>query len=68
MDRRNVGTGDRNLRIVNAFLLIILSIAGFFPDLIALGLTSASVYLLLTGITGICPIYVMLGVRTDGRK
>ncbi|HMV77750.1 MAG TPA: DUF2892 domain-containing protein [Leptospiraceae bacterium] len=68
MDRRNIGTGDRNLRIVNAFLLIILSIAGFFSDKTALAVTSVSVYMLLTGIAGICPVYMMFGFRTGGKK
>jgi hypothetical protein len=62
--QKNVGPIDRTLRIVVAVALAGMAVAGL-PGAPAVYATAAvAVILAATGLTGFCPLYALLGIRT----
>lgn len=66
--QQNEGTADRIVRIVAAALLALAVVTGLVaaPVSIAAGVIAA--VLLVTGVTGFCPLYAVLRVSTCPRK
>jgi hypothetical protein len=62
MTRLNVGNVDRLLRMLLGIVLIALAGGGFIGAWGYLGVVP-----LLTGITALCPLYSLLGIRTTSR-
>ncbi len=61
---RNEGTPDRIIRVVLGVVLGAALVAGVVTGPLAyVGLVVAAV-LLVTGLTGFCPLYAVLGLRT----
>lgn len=61
---RNEGTPDRIIRVVLGVVLGATLVAGVVTGPLAyVGLVVAAV-LLVTGLTGFCPLYAVLGLRT----
>ena len=56
---KNVGSPDRIARIVLGVVLIALALTGAFSPWGWIGVIP-----LVTGLVGLCPIYMILGVRT----
>lgn len=54
---KNVGTGDRIIRVVFAIAVAILYFTGVISGTLAIILGVLAVILLLTGIVGFCPLY-----------
>lgn len=64
----NMGKLDRTLRILAAFVFVILFYTGTVTGTLgAISLVVAGVFL-LTSIVGTCPLYTLLGIRTCPRK
>ena len=66
--QRNTGNPDRAIRLVIAGLLAVAAIAGLVTaplSYLALGVAGI---MLLTGVTGFCPIYAILRVSTCPRR
>ncbi len=66
--QRNTGNPDRAIRLVIAGLLAVAAITGVVTaplSYLALGVAGI---MLLTGVTGFCPIYAILRVSTCPRR
>lgn len=71
--QHNVGDVDRIARLVLGTVLVVVGLAsvagGVGPGpIVAVGLVLVGAVLAVTGWTGSCPIYGVLGVRTDGSR
>jgi len=65
---RNVGSADRILRILGALVVGTLVLTGYISGTWAIVWGVAAAVVLLTGFVGVCPIYLMLGIRTLSLK
>lgn len=71
MFKRNEGILDRILRVVLGLLLLstglflLGALRGAVPGLVAAGLGTLA---LLTGLTGVCPLYIPFGFSTLGKE
>lgn len=62
--KKNVGQIDRILRVALAILVGILYFTGVISGTWAIILGILAVVLLVTGLVGTCPLYVLLGIST----
>jgi len=61
---KNVGTGDRALRVVLALVLFAGYGMGYVKGIIGYVVLLVALILLLTGIFGTCGLYSVLGIST----
>ena len=61
---RNEGTLDRGLRGILGIVLAVLFLTGLVAGWLGWVLLSAGAVLLVTAVTGFCPLYALFGVRT----
>lgn len=61
---RNEGSLDRTLRTVAGGALVLLMLAGVVSGVLGWLSLALGAILLVTGLTGVCPIYAVLGIRT----
>lgn len=61
---KNVGTADKVIRIIVAFLIIIAYLGGMLPGVAGL-LLIISGSLLSSVVSGYCPLYKTIGVNTN---
>jgi hypothetical protein len=61
---QNVGRTDRIVRTVLGVVLAVL--AAIVPGWPAVVLGIAALLALVTGLSGVCPVYKAVGMRTDG--
>jgi len=66
--QKNMGTFDRLIRIIIGVIMAILVIAKTVTGVGAVILGIIAIALLLTGITGMCPLYVPLKISTLKQK
>ncbi|MCX8160819.1 MAG: DUF2892 domain-containing protein [Candidatus Saccharicenans sp.] len=66
--KKNMGAVDRTLRTLLAVVLGILVLAGVVKGTLAYILAVVAVIFLGTSLFGFCPLYVLLGISTLGRK
>jgi len=64
--RKNMGRVDRFLRAVTAAILIGVAGSGIVGNLASLGIATVAVVLLVTSVSGACPLYTALGVGRRG--
>jgi hypothetical protein len=62
--KRNVGNGDRAVRLVFAFVVGVLFLSGEITGLAAIILGSLAAIFVLTGLVGFCPLYVPIRIST----
>jgi hypothetical protein len=62
--RQNVGTPDRAARIVIAAVLAVAAVGGFVTGPLAILAAVAAAVMLVTGLTGFCPLYALFRVST----
>ncbi len=62
--KKNMGTIDRVIRGILAVVIIALYFAGSISGLAAVILGVFSLVLLVTSITGVCPLYTPFGIST----
>lgn len=62
--KKNVGTVDRVVRAIFAVVVAILYFSGSISGTAAVILSVLAVILLLTSISGVCPLYGLLGIST----
>lgn len=58
----NIGEADRVIRLALAAMIIVISFIAGQPALALVGLVP-----LVTAFVGVCPLYSVLGIHTDGR-
>ncbi len=61
---KNMNFTDQVIRILAAIIVFILIAAGTLSGTAAIILGVVSVVLVITGFTGFCPLYRILGIRT----
>jgi hypothetical protein len=65
---QNVGTVDRILRIVAGVSILGLTLGGIPAAPLASATAAVGIILLVTGTTGFCPLYALLGLSTRPAK
>lgn len=65
---KNMGDGDRTIRILAATLITIFYLAGLFSGTLAIVLLIVAGIFLLTSFVGICPLYSLVGINTCKAK
>jgi uncharacterized membrane protein HdeD (DUF308 family) len=64
--KKNVGRTDRIIRIVVGIVLVVLGFVVVFPsDWLAWVVVILGAILLITGILGFCPLYLLLKMNTN---
>lgn len=66
--KTNEGTVDRVLRVILGIILLYLGFGGVWAGTLMWVARIFGVLLTLTGLTGFCGIYKLLGIRTNGSK
>ena len=66
--KTNLGSADRILRIIIAVAIFILYFTNIITGTLGIVLMVAGVVLALTGFISFCPLYYMLGIRTNEKK
>ena len=64
----NMGTIDRVLRTALALVVAILYFTNNLTGLAAIVLGAFAIVFLLTSLVGFCPLYAVLGIRTNKNK
>jgi len=62
--KRNMGIADRVIRIALAAVVVVLYFTNQLPMVAAIILGILAVVFLVTGIAGICPLYLLFGIST----
>ncbi len=62
--KKNLGDGDRALRIVIAGLLIIFYLLGVGAGILGPVMLVLAAVMLLTSFAGFCPLYKLFGINT----
>ncbi|MGA1865308.1 MAG: DUF2892 domain-containing protein [bacterium] len=65
--QKNMGTIDRIVRIIIAFILGVFIVTGVVKGILAIILGIIAVVFLITSIFGVCPAYFPLGISTRRR-
>ena len=65
--QKNTSNADRAVRLVIAAVLAIVAVGGVVAAPISYLALAASGIMLVTGLTGFCPIYAIFGVSTCPR-
>ncbi len=64
---RNIGTTDRIIRLATAAVLAGLYATGIISGTTAVILLALAAVFVLTSLSGICPLYLLFGIRTRPR-
>ena len=65
--KRNMGLADRIIRIALALVVAVLYLTNQLSSAAAIILGVLAVVFLLTGIVGVCPLYLPFGISTSRR-
>ena len=62
--KKNMGTADRAIRILVAAVVIALYFGNIISGTLALILLALSAIFILTSFVGVCPLYMLFGLKT----
>jgi len=62
--KKNVGIYDTIIRLVIAIVIAILCFIGIFKEVWGIVMGIFAAVMLITGLTGFCGIYALIGIRT----
>lgn len=62
--KKNIGNGDRFLRIILGIIGVILALSGSFGGNLKWGLLTVGLLLIVTSSIQFCPLYTLLGINT----
>ena len=62
--KKNMGNGDRFLRIILGIIGVILALSGSFNGSLKWGLLAVGLVLIITSSMQFCPLYTVLGINT----
>ena len=63
--KKNMGSADRIIRVIIAALMAVLFFTNVVSGTLGIVLLVLAAILLLTGLTGICPLYLPFGLSTS---
>jgi len=66
--KKNMGTVDRVLRLLEAVLLVVLYLTGVVSGVLCIICLIIALMFVVTSILGFCPLYVPLGINTGKKK
>ena len=66
--KRNIGTADRVIRILIAVAIIALYFGNVISGTVAIILLAISAVFILTSFVGVCPLYLLFGIKTTNKK
>jgi hypothetical protein len=62
---KNVGKWDRIIRLIVAAVIVILYLAGAVSGWLGIVLLIVALVLAVTAAVGVCPLYKLLGIKTN---
>ncbi len=66
--KKNLGSTDRIIRVVGAFLIAFLLLTGTVSGTVGIILGVAGAIFLATSLVSVCPLYLALGISTCATK
>jgi Inner membrane protein YgaP-like, transmembrane domain len=66
--KKNMGTGDRVIRILIVAVLAYLYFGGMVTGTLGIGLLVLGTIFILTSLSGFCPLYALAGLSTCSSK
>jgi hypothetical protein len=66
--KRNIGTIDKVMRTVIAVIIAVLFYTKIITGTLGIVLLALAAVLLITSLLSVCPLYLILGLDTRGRK
>ena len=66
--KKNVGTADRVIRILIAVAIIASYLGNVISGTVAIILLAISAVFILTSFVGVCPLYLLFGIKTTNKK
>jgi hypothetical protein len=63
--KKNMGTADRIIRVLIAAVIAVLYLTGIITGTVGVVLLAVGVIFVLTALLGICPLYLLFGIRTN---
>jgi len=66
--KKNIGTADRVIRILIAVAIIALYLGNVISGTVAIILLAISAVFILTSFVGVCPLYLLFGIKTTNKK
>ena len=64
---KNMGTGDRIMRVIVAAIIAVLYFAGVISGTLAIVLLVLAGIFILTSFISVCPLYLPFGISTRGK-
>ena len=62
--KKNMGTEDRAIRSLIAAIVVALYFGNVISGTVAIALLAVSAIFILTSFLGVCPLYMVFGIRT----
>ena len=62
--KKNMGIFDRSIRIIIAAVLVVLYFTNVISGVLAIVLLVVAGVFLLTSLISVCPLYLLLGIKT----
>ena len=62
--KKNIGTADRVIRILIAGVIVALYMSHVINGTLAIVLLAVSAIFILTSFIGVCPLYMLFGLKT----
>ncbi|UGS24718.1 YgaP family membrane protein [Flavobacterium channae] len=66
--KKNVGTGDRFLRVMIGVIALILGLSGMLDGTLKWIVLGVGAVMIITSSVQFCPLYTLLGVNTNKEK
>ncbi len=66
--KKNVGTGDRFLRVMLGVIAVILGLSGMLEGTLKWVALGVGVVMVVTASVQFCPLYTLLGINTSKEK
>lgn len=66
--KKNMGNADRIIRIILAAIIVVLFFTKVLTGILGIVLLIVAGIFLLTGLIGLCPLYLPFGISTCARK
>ena len=63
--KKNMSNTDKVIRVIVAALIAVLYLTGVIKGTLGLVLLIIGIVLIVTSLVGICPLYSLLGLRTN---
>lgn len=63
--KKNMSTADKIIRVLIAAVIAVLYLTGIIKGTMGVVLLAVGVVFIITSLLGICPLYLLFGIRTN---